>query len=421
MDVILPRVYAGSADNAGDGDPLRVLADAFNEAMERLEAMVARRDNLYVENDAPDVGFYDTDGPTDECNHAIGANGGYFGWRVTSGDGATTNRGVTTEYSGAVPVRTFFHINTADRDSDVPFQFVGRSTAITGGLTYDEFGKAPGFMTRRAGGTFDSPTAALSGDTLGYLTAKGRQSNGSYPSVSPVGFIFVATEDQTGSANGSRIDCYSTSVGSTSRTRVASFNGGAFIVSSTAAVATSVSGSAITPRFQILRDDAAGQLIGAFSSTNIGPSLYLARSANNTVGSHTVVAAGDVLGQISAAGSDGSAFAEGAKILFLAAGAPSSSYTPGIIRFQTSPGGSATVARWEIREDGELRRSTSPFVDASGHVRFRIYTRQTLPTATSANLGFAVVSNPESGKTRQVENVSSVWVYAGDGSTVSLV
>jgi hypothetical protein len=48
-----------------------------------------------------------------------------------------------------------------------------------------------------------------------------------------------------------------------------------------------------------------------------------------------------------------------------------------------------------------------------------IYTRQTLPTPTAANVGWVNVSNYEAGKSRMVYNDGSTWWYQ-DGSTVSL-
>jgi hypothetical protein len=57
--------------------------------------------------------------------------------------------------------------------------------------------------------------------------------------------------------------------------------------------------------------------------------------------------------------------------------------------------------------------------DPNRHRRDRIYLRQTLPTPSANNIGWADVSNQESGKSRSVYNTGAAWLYQ-DGSTVTL-
>jgi hypothetical protein len=66
-----------------------------------------------------------------------------------------------------------------------------------------------------------------------------------------------------------------------------------------------------------------------------------------------------------------------------------------------------------------LKASGFQVAGANGHIFFRQYTRQTLPTATPSNTGYAQVNNPEPNKTVLVFNGGNgYWQYL-DGSPVS--
>jgi hypothetical protein len=84
----------------------------------------------------------------------------------------------------------------------------------------------------------------------------------------------------------------------------------------------------------------------AFSLYNSGTTgfvLVLQKSKHGTVGSHTVVASGDVLGQLQARGSDGSAFIGAASVRFAVDGEPGTNDMPGRIEFLTTADGSASL------------------------------------------------------------------------------
>jgi hypothetical protein len=92
-----------------------------------------------------------------------------------------------------------------------------------------------------------------------------------------------------------------------------------------------------------------------------GATLFLAKSRNATVGSHTIVQNGDELGVLKARGSNGTAFADAASITFAVDGTPGAgSDMPGRIVFGTSPDGSSSIQeRARITSGGDLGVGTS--------------------------------------------------------------
>lgn len=102
----------------------------------------------------------------------------------------------------------------------------------------------------------------------------------------------------------------------------------------------------VTPRIATTGTSAAstaqGSINWATSSTTAGAFLF-AKSRGNTIGTHTIVASGDLLGRLSWAGSNGTTFDEAAIIDAEVAGTPGSSADmPGRINLKTSADGSAT-------------------------------------------------------------------------------
>ena len=92
-----------------------------------------------------------------------------------------------------------------------------------------------------------------------------------------------------------------------------------------------------------------------YSGDANGPSLQFAKSRNATLGSHTIVQSGDVLGAIDFMGSGGSAMHLGARITGQVDGTPGSNDMPGRLEFRTTPdGGTSPQARMTIKNNGRV-------------------------------------------------------------------
>ena len=124
-------------------------------------------------------------------------------------------------------------------------------------------------------------------------------------------------------------------------------------------VGTNVSfpvGVAVNPAFLMAGTTIATKslAITAFGNDNNPPNLQLAKSRNATIGSHTIVANGDVLGRIIFYGSDGNVFAPGAQIEVVTEATAGASDMPALLRIMTTPDGTAVPAE-AIRFDSQQR------------------------------------------------------------------
>jgi hypothetical protein len=123
-------------------------------------------------------------------------------------------------------------------------------------------------------------------------------------------------------------------------------------------------------------DPTAGFATGRFSNDSSPSRLSLLKSRNATVGSHTVVQDGDTIGEIRAAASDGTAFAQAALIAFKVAGTPGSSDMPGRVLVQTSSDGSATP------QDRLNVDSTGATVSGSAYISGAAYVSSAISAAS---------------------------------------
>jgi hypothetical protein len=96
--------------------------------------------------------------------------------------------------------------------------------------------------------------------------------------------------------------------------------------------------------------------MGRYSADATGPVMYLGKSRHATVGSHTIVQSGDVLGQIHFAGSDGTNFSAGASIKVEVDDTPGAANDmPGRLIVSTTPNGSGTLTeRLRIDNGGHI-------------------------------------------------------------------
>ncbi len=134
-------------------------------------------------------------------------------------------------------------------------------------------------------------------------------------------------------------------------------DGDNIIVVSTVGADSVIAESTIRPNFQILGGNLAAhsQVFGAYRADTGGPLSYFCKSRNATVGSHTIVASGDSLGEIHFNGSDGVAFQQAATIRCAVNGTPGVGDMPGRLSFLTTPDGTATpVERMRIDNGGHV-------------------------------------------------------------------
>jgi hypothetical protein len=103
--------------------------------------------------------------------------------------------------------------------------------------------------------------------------------------------------------------------------------------------------NSISPSLQVAGTTAATtSILSAYYAANAtaGPTIQAAKSRGATVGSHVVVASGDVIGSYSFAGSDGTAFIETARITAAVDGTPGANDMPGRLVFSTTADGAAS-------------------------------------------------------------------------------
>jgi hypothetical protein len=116
--------------------------------------------------------------------------------------------------------------------------------------------------------------------------------------------------------------------------------------------------SGLAPRLQANATGADNTTIGvsnwASGATTAG-TFALAKARGNTVGTHTVVASGDLMGTLSWAGSDGTAFIPAATIRAEVDGTPGTNDMPGRAIFSTTPDGTAVpTEKLRLTQNGVL-------------------------------------------------------------------
>ena len=182
---------------------------------------------------------------------------------------------------------------------------------------------------------------------------------------------------------------------------------------------TEYSGTAATPNVQINSTGAAASFLMARWGANASPGrIFFGKSRGTAIGTHAAIAANDELGGFAFAGSDGSAFRDGAHIRAVATGTQVSNRTPSRIVFDTTDGSAAVNTRVSIEPGGELAMGTgfNTVIDANRHHRLRAYAVATLPSASPAGQ-LIFVSDGSSNRHIAVSDGSD-WRFA-DGNVVS--
>jgi hypothetical protein len=130
----------------------------------------------------------------------------------------------------------------------------------------------------------------------------------------------------------------------------------------------------------------ADEIRSCYRADQFGPSLYLEKSRNATVGSHTVVQSGDILGTVIFQGSDGTNMEQAAQIRCEVDTTPGNNDMPGRIIFATTPDGSTVVT-----EAMRIDNAQKVIFNADRSVRFNNQT-----SAAGANTG-TLTNSPTTG------------------------
>ena len=95
--------------------------------------------------------------------------------------------------------------------------------------------------------------------------------------------------------------------------------------------------------------------VGRFVASAVGPDIVLAKSRNATLGSHTIVQDGDLVGTIKFRGSDGGEWVDTARIHSEVDGTPGDDDMPGALVFSTTADGASSVTeRLRIESGGDI-------------------------------------------------------------------
>ena len=190
-------------------------------------------------------------------------------------------------------------------------------------------------------------------------------------------------------------------------------NNGSVVRGHTALIATvNYAGAAMTPGLQqhSTTIDAFGATAWT-SSTTSAPSIVLSKSKSGTVGTHAVVANGDVLGAININGSDGTNFDAASAILGVVDGTPSTGSVPGRLEFRTtSAGSSAPVERMRIRSDGGIS------IGGAGSTATQLSITGTLVSSSNITRSVAAIGTAPTTATTEVSGFYSSLSTA-DGIT----
>jgi hypothetical protein len=141
---------------------------------------------------------------------------------------------------------------------------------------------------------------------------------------------------------------------------------GRLLVGTSSSRASRLNTTAFNSLFQIESNAEAAQAITRWSADNNSSRLHL-QKGRGTIAAPTVVATGDILGDISFSGYDGANMTNGARIEAYVDGSPGANDMPGALLFSTTADGSASpTQRMRITAGGEVQFQT--YVAGSGNV-----------------------------------------------------
>jgi len=132
--------------------------------------------------------------------------------------------------------------------------------------------------------------------------------------------------------------------------------------------ATPYNADTVTPKIQVVTDSVFDGGFGgsSWSSDANGQITWFAKSKSGTIGSHSAVTTNDVLMDIRNYGSDGSAFAQAARIATAVDGTVASNSVPSRITFSTTAvGGTSVTERMRISSAGVITTTGTQIINAN--------------------------------------------------------
>lgn len=253
------------ADNLGAGNQdTRILQDAFADdcgvTWRRANNTLASRTTLAADDIIGQIVGMGYDGSNysgGQANIQIRSTQTWTGsargtklefWTTANGSTTSTRRAIVSNGGFfAVGSSTPLANLTVNRNTDQTLvtpttgtiaQFLG-ADGVAASLEMDSFGAGPNVTVRRANGTLASKSALLSGDTIVNWNGQGYMATGYSVNKAQIGF--VASENWSDSANGTRIVFETTADTTTTRSEKMRITGAAVNVAS--ATATPASGS----------------------------------------------------------------------------------------------------------------------------------------------------------------------------------
>ena len=109
-------------------------------------------------------------------------------------------------------------------------------------------------------------------------------------------------------------------------------------------------------------DDSSAS-IGRWSADASSPGLVLSKSRNGTVGSHSVVQAGDTLGVVQFQGDDGTNYHVGSKISTVVATGVGNDDMPADLIFETNSGSTSTTERLRLTSQGGVHLANGDLIE----------------------------------------------------------
>ena len=271
------------------------------------------------------------------------------------------------------------------------------ATSFSGNITGNITGNVTGNASGTAGGLTGTPDITVRNITGVAATFAGVLTYEDVTNIDSVGIItarsHVSIADSilhTGDTNTAirfpAADTFTVETAGSERVRVDS--AGRTLINTSSSIATEPDVQGYTPALQVVHAPSSagtnGVSINRFQAGNaFAPPLIFQKSKNDTIGSHTIVADNDELGDISFAGSDGAAFRTAARINVDVDGTPGSSDMPGRIQFSTTADGAATpTERLRIDSAGRVMIGASSAV-AGADANTRVQISQDVGTNTS--------------------------------------
>jgi hypothetical protein len=159
-----------------------------------------------------------------------------------------------------------------------------------------------------------------------------------------------------------------------------------------------------------------------FSADANGSNTFFLKSRNATTGSHTVVQANDVFGQINFAGSDGANFVSGANIAAAVDGTPGTNDMPGRLVFSTTADGAASpTEQLRISNGGTViyNQPAPAAVDVTATLTVANLTAKIITSSTAAAVTMTLPTGTlmDGGFSGLYNNMAFEWSVINTGAT----